>query len=632
MHEFGDPYRILFESNPLPMWVYDLQTLAFLAVNDAAVRHYGYSREEFLSMTIADIRPVEDVPRLKQALAALNLTRRSLQNAGVWRHRRKDGTIIDVEISSQLLHFQGRDARLVLAHDVTVLRRSTEQLHLLEACVEHLNDVVIITEAEPLEEPGPRIIFVNDAFEKHTGYSRREAIGRSPRFLQGLRTSRAGRKRIRRALEACQPVREEIINYTKSGKEIWLEMEIAPVIDETGRTTHFVSIERDVTERKREEKVLQESEARLTEAQRVAHVGSWEWNVTDRVVTWSDEMYRIFGLPHETKITAQTFLNAIHPQEREIMARKIEDMRTRPRALEEVFRIVHPDGTIRHMLAHGEARVDVRTGKLKIVGTTQDITERKQAEEDRLRTAKLEAANRELEAFSYSVSHDLRAPLRTIDGFSKMLAEDYSEKLDEMGRTYLEYIQSATHRMTQLIQDLLELAQITSSEIRRMQVDLSALAETILGELRRDEPGRTVETNVAPGLSVNADPRLLRVVLDNLLGNAWKFTGKTPAARIELGAEERDGEPVFFIRDNGAGFDMQFAQKLFRVFQRLHREAEFTGTGVGLATVQRIISRHGGRIWAEAAPDRGATFYFTLPSGAPESQGIEHNGGSTTPG
>jgi signal transduction histidine kinase len=225
---------------------------------------------------------------------------------------------------------------------------------------------------------------------------------------------------------------------------------------------------------------------------------------------------------------------------------------------------------------------------------------------------KLSEANKELEAFSYSVSHDLRAPLRAIDGFSKALLKDYAEQLDDQGRRYLERVRAATQRMAQLIDDLLGLSRITRAPMRRERVDLTAISGKVLAELAAREPDRAVEWSVAEGLAAEGDPRLVMVVLENLLGNAWKFTSKRPGGRVEVGQETRDGETVFFVRDNGAGFDMAYAQKLFAPFQRLHSAAEFQGTGIGLATVHRVVTRHRGRIWAEAAIDRGATFFFTL--------------------
>ncbi len=260
----------------------------------------------------------------------------------------------------------------------------------------------------------------------------------------------------------------------------------------------------------------------------------------------------------------------------------------------------------------------------EIVAVFDDVTERKLADdkirrlneelEQRVlkRTAQLEATNKELEAFAYSVSHDLRSPLRSIDGFSQALLEDCAGELDSQGQDYLQRVRNAAQRMGQLIDDLLKLSRMTRSEMHQETVDLSDLARIIASELHETQPQRLVEYIITPGLSVNGDPRLLRVVLENLLGNAWKFTSKCAHARIELGTTEIEGESAYFVRDNGAGFDMAYADKLFGAFQRLHTVTEFEGSGIGLATVQRIIHRHGGRVWAEGAVDKGAIFYFTL--------------------
>ena len=258
----------------------------------------------------------------------------------------------------------------------------------------------------------------------------------------------------------------------------------------------------------------------------------------------------------------------------------------------------------------------------------EDISRRKEAElelkqltgdlERRVedRTAALVAVNRELEAFSYSVSHDLRAPLRAIDGFSQVLVEDYAAQLDDEGRDYLGRIRAASQRMSQLIDDLLRLSRVTRSDLHRARIDLTGLAKEVLQDLASREPRRELTTVVAEGLLLEADPRLVRVLLDNLLSNAWKFTRRAAAPRIEVGVlaplvEGKPG-PVFYVRDNGAGFDMTYAEKLFKPFQRLHRSTEFEGTGIGLAIVQRIMQRHGGRAWAEGAEGQGATFYFSL--------------------
>jgi light-regulated signal transduction histidine kinase (bacteriophytochrome) len=229
------------------------------------------------------------------------------------------------------------------------------------------------------------------------------------------------------------------------------------------------------------------------------------------------------------------------------------------------------------------------------------------------RTNALEAANKELETFSYSVSHDLRAPLRAINGFSQALMEDYSPMLYEQGKQYLDRVQSGAQRMGALIDDLLKLSRVTRGEINIVPVKLSALVQAVIAELVQNEPERKVEVVIAPELQAHADERLIRLMLENLLGNAWKFTNKKMPGRIEFGQQVQNGEPVFYVRDNGAGFDMRYADKLFGAFQRLHKTEEFPGTGIGLATAQRIIRRNGGRVWANSEIDQGATFFFTLP-------------------
>lgn len=243
----------------------------------------------------------------------------------------------------------------------------------------------------------------------------------------------------------------------------------------------------------------------------------------------------------------------------------------------------------------------------------QEISEREKTEEAlRKAKAELEGANKELEAFSYSVSHDLRAPLRSMDGFSHALLEDHGDKLDAEGKDYLQRVRAASQKMAQLIDDLLKLSRVTRGEFERREVDMSELAQTVAVELQESAPERRVTLDIAPGVTAEGDARLIRIVLENLLGNAWKFTAKHDHSTIEFGVANHDGEPAYFVRDDGAGFDMAYADKLFQPFQRLHSGAEFGGTGIGLATVARIVQRHGGRVWAESGVEQGTTVYFTL--------------------
>ncbi len=289
------------------------------------------------------------------------------------------------------------------------------------------------------------------------------------------------------------------------------------------------------------------------------------------------------------------------------------------------FRIQRTDGQLRWVKASALVQRSPQGEPLRMTGINYDITDIKQTEEDlRQITAQLEASNRELEAFSYSVSHDLRSPLRAIDGFSRALLEDYGDQFDAQATEYFGRIRRNVQRMGLLIDDLLRLSRVSRMAMRYRTVNLSSLVEEQVAQLRSLEPERQVQVVIAPDAIVWADMTLMEVVISNLLQNAWKFTSHHPTAQIEFGVMAPgqsktlalQGEATYFVRDDGAGFDMAYTNKIFGVFQRLHNMEEFSGTGIGLATVQRAIHRHGGQVWAEAAVEQGATIYFTVPNSA----------------
>lgn len=836
------------------------------------------------------------------------------------------GRTIWVRTQGQAVMKNGVVQRLTGAlQDITLQHESREQLRLLETCISRLNDIVLITEAQPFSEPGPRIVFVNDAFERRTSYSREEVLGKSPRLLQGPKTQRAELDRIRAALKKFQPVRSELINYTKSGQEFWIELDIVPVTDAGGWCTHWVAVARDITQRKLAEQALMDSEQRYTALFETAPVPMWVSDAnTKRFLTVNSAAVEAYGYTHEEMLSMtlldirpeseherlrKDLVEAIPGSERKdtwlhrrkngslfsssIFSRSIQhggkdlrfivalDVTAQVKAEKEVqehlftlqraadaaqaitwhqtldgtlqevaeqargviganqavvslagdndflptmtavslsekyapYRdaIKQPDGsgiyaivsegtrTVRMTQAELEAhprwrgygayadkhppmrgwlavpllnrsgrnmgvlqlsdkyegeftlqdeyvaielaqlasiaiqnaqliqevsqlnaglerkvaertvalarqealfralaeqapqvvwtinpkgavtyfnrawfdlvggdlqdwagarwfsamhpddlpdikanwsasmastapfvgmrRIRTKNGSFRAmsyraspvlddegkvafwVGIDADITEIKAIE------MALRLSNQELEAFAYSVSHDLRSPLNTIDGFSRLLSKQIDSDLNLKAQHYLSRIQAGVAQMGRLIEDLLSLSQISRVQLRYEEVDLSALSKRIVEDWKGRQPERQVSVTIEEGLRAQCDGRFIKVLMENLLGNAWKFTSGEGHAIIHVGQTfDAAGLPEFFVRDNGVGFDMAYADKLFIAFQRLHAVSEFPGTGIGLATVSRVVSRHGGRIWAESVPGCGATFFFTLPS------------------
>lgn len=397
--------------------------------------------------------------------------------------------------------------------------------------------------------------------------------------------------------------------------------------DDTGRGLTVRGSLIDITDLKRHEMELVQLSNNLKSAQEIAHLGSFEFILETQTTIWSEEEYRIFGFdPKEPSPDIPLLLEkSLHPEDAEWVGKSFLKALQKREIYEFEYRIVRPDGNVRWVVDKAQPNFDENGNFKGYKGATLDITERKLLQErlERLntqleqkvneRTAMLEASNKELEAFSYSVSHDLRAPLRHINGYVDLLNQKYKTHLPEKALHYLDTISDASKQMGTLIDELLQYSRTGQMELKKTEVDQNALLEEVMRELLVQVQGRNIQWKVEQLPRVFGDPALLKLVWTNLIGNAIKYTGKEAEAEILIGCEEQDKSFVFSVKDNGVGFDMKYSQKLFGIFQRLHTQSQFEGTGIGLANVKRIVKKHSGKVWAEAEPGKGATFYFTLP-------------------
>ncbi len=397
--------------------------------------------------------------------------------------------------------------------------------------------------------------------------------------------------------------------------------------DEQDRLLYTLGNVVDMTDKLLAEKELNEAYRRLNYHIQNTPLGFVEWNDHFRVTEWSRESEQMFGWSKaEVQGKAPEEWPIVHEEDSELINEQMTGMLAGKELRNKISnRNYTKDGTILHCEWYNSALLDEKGRLVSIISLVHDVTERVRAQVEirklnvsleqkvRERTRELEMANRELESFAYSVSHDLRAPLRGIDGFSQALVEQYAEKLDQRGLQYLNRVRSATQRMGQLIDDLLSLSRITRKELQEEPVDLGAISTEILASFRDKEPGRQADFEVARNLTATGDASLLGIMMQNLLDNAWKYTSTRERTYIEVGVTDLEGKRTMFVRDNGVGFNMKYHDKLFIPFQRLHTQDDFPGTGIGLATVQRIIGRHGGSIRAESKEDKGSVFYFFLP-------------------
>jgi PAS domain S-box-containing protein len=429
---------------------------------------------------------------------------------------------------------------------------------------------------------------------------------------------------VPRVAASGEPVRNLIIGRHQGGAApVWALCNAFPERGEDGELRHIIVVFVEITDRVQAEAEVRASERRFRETVEHLDEGYYSASLDGVVLDHNPAVVRMLGLPEATDLRgmpAPGFLN--QPDERSLC---VADLLDRSHVGGQVADLDRADGTPVTVVLNAHVVDDEDGAPLRIDGTITDITPIHQAQEEvrRLnaelerrveqRTAQLAATNKELESFAFSISHDLRAPLRALDGFSEILLQDYGAALDETAQGHLRRIKSAADHMAGLMDALLQLSRLNREELLFEEVDLTAIAESVVAELREQAPGRQVDVLVEGGLRADADPKMMRVVLANLLGNAWKFTSRHETARIEVGVRPGEGEaPAFYVKDDGAGFDPRYARNLFGAFQRLHTPDQFEGTGIGLATVQRIVHRHGGVVWAESEVEEGATFWFTL--------------------
>lgn len=602
----------------------------FRQTNDRFCEIVGYPEAELRTRTYQDITHPDDLGHDLMNVKAL-LDGENASYTTQKRYYRKDGSLVWVNLTVSLVRESGGAAKhfLKIIEDISDRKQAESARREVETRFTRVLDTT--AEAVITIDAAHHIILFNQSAERIFGYAADEVLGQPLDLLLPPDVIEQHRRFIENFAQGQDIARgmgqrqRDLQARHKNGTIFPIEASISKLTE--GEQVILTVFIRDVTEQRRMESAQREVEARFarvleTTAEAVISIDS-----AQRILLFNQSAERIFGytgaemLGQSLKRLLPPYIMEAHHQFVHDFAEGYDIARGMGQRQRELF-AQRKDGTIFPI----EASISKLTEDSQIILTVfiQDITERKQAEaalqqlneelEQRVaeRTTQLEVINKELMAFSYSVSHDLRAPLRALDGFSQALLEDYEAHLDEEGKDYLNLIRSESQRMGQLIDGLLELSRLTRTDPYRETVNLSEIAHETAGELRRQDTNRRVEFAIEEELWACADPRLIRVVMQNLLGNAWKYTGKEPSARIEFGSTTDDEEVVYFVRDNGVGFDMNYAHKLFGAFQRLHSVAEFEGTGIGLATVQRIIHQHGGDIQAQGIVGEGATFLFTL--------------------
>ncbi|MGB0129787.1 MAG: PAS domain S-box protein [Rhodocyclaceae bacterium] len=595
--------------------------------NRAGETLFGWSEAEAVARTLDELGMLSE-----RNAAEFLISLRQIADTGLpvgpkeWTLSRRDGQLIQCQ-STQFEVNPAEGQRTIVCMDVDVTERN-RALTALHESEERLNSIwQSLTDIVSIHDSDHVFRYITPSAARILGYPTETLVGSSPYDYVHPEDMAPMREIFGRVVDRTNPGIPFGFRFRhRNGHDVYLEALGRNLMDKPG-VRGIMIVSRDVTERKQAEAATRDAESRfrnlLEHIPAITYIAAARHRSSDLYI--SPQIQPLLGFTaDEWCADPTTWVRQVHEDDRERVLAQLEQCEAEGQPFRCDYRMLSRDGLVRWFRDEAEF---VRVGDDKpayLQGVMLDITERHRAEEEvqRLnnilearvadRTQELALANRELESFAYSVSHDLRAPLRAIDGFSLLLLREYANKLDDQGSDYLNRVRRGVQRMGQLIDDLLNLSRVTRAQMKKEPVNLSAIAEAIVHELK-DGESRQVDFVVAPGLVADADPDLMRIALTNLLDNAWKFTGKQVLAHIEFGCAVESEGRVFFVRDDGAGFDPKYIHKLFHAFERLHNPSDFEGNGIGLATVQRIVARHGGRIWAEGGIDQGACFYFTIP-------------------
>ncbi len=629
LRESEELYRSLAEKSFAGVYV--LQDGRFRFLNRNATSYVGYTPEEMIGLKSVDIVHPDDRQKARQD--AVDMLKGKTTSPYEFRVITREGGIRWVMETVSSITYGGKPALLSNAMDITDRKKIEEALkeseRKLTDIIEFLPDATLVVDLEG------KVIAWNRAMEEMTGIGKKDMIGQGD-YAYTVPFYGERRRHLIDLIDVSDKDLESRYQHVQrkgnmfsaraftpalyGGKGAYVFATAAPLFDVHGNRVGAIESIRDITDHKRAEEALLESEERYRSMMEQAADAVFMHDENGRILDVNRKACQTLGYSREellSKSIGDIDPGAIQTGKHELWGKVLageqftfESRQTRKDGSTVLVEVTL--GSVR--LSRGPA----------VLGIVRDITDRKNAEEDirklneeleqrvLQRTALLDAANRELEAFSYSVSHDLRAPLRSIDGFSQALLEECKDKLDDAGKNYLERVRKSSQHMGRLIDDLLNLSRVTRSGFQYKTINMSNMVRAIAETFQENNPERTVDVIIRDGITVQGDPHLMRIAMENLLDNAWKFSGSKERPEIEFDALDMGGGTVYYVRDNGVGFDMAYAGKLFGAFQRLHSTAEFPGTGIGLATVRRIINRHGGRVWAEGEVGKGATFYFTV--------------------